>query len=404
MKKLHPTFVIHLAVFAAFLAHCGKQQHAHQEYEVKEAWDFENDPELFGVVTQRFASLPLEGRLADKNFPWSDSYWPTREGGTAHRWQLTSSGTSYKDFRYKLHNATDFIVGSKETEALVATLSPAEKYDLYKSRYDFPLVRAEFANQQKSVNPATGDVPNWYGLCHGWAPATLHEPEPGAVAVVTNAEGITIPFYTSDINALISKVYADFLPGSITVGSRCNTANEAIKRDARGRVLDTNCRDTNPGTLHLVLAQLLGDPDPLRRRGFLADVTHDAEVWNQAVVGYKVKLAETTPLHRAMDPFYRHHAAATHSLMRVKTEVFYVGEIEAHSTPQLEYKESYTSSIELDYILELDRRGAIVGGEWISSDRPDFLWNTYGLPYESDIVSYEAVRLLSEESRKPAQP
>jgi hypothetical protein len=34
----------------------------------------------------------------------------------------------------------------------------------------------------------------------------------------------------------------------------------------------------------------------------------------------------------------------------------------------------YGVAAKYDYTLELDRNGKIIGGAWISTDRPDFIW------------------------------
>jgi hypothetical protein len=49
--------------------------------------------------------------------------------------------------------------------------------------------------------------------------------------------------------------------------------------------LDGTCIDTNPGTLHLLLANLIG----IERKSFVFDRTFDDEVWNQPLRGYRIK-------------------------------------------------------------------------------------------------------------------
>ena len=366
----------------------------------QEAWNPANDPSKFAVRPAKFAALPLEGILPDAVYPWSDDYWATKRAGIAYRWQQhypTPTGT-YKDYRYQVLTRADFVAGANSTPALVDKLSPAEKYDLLQSRYEFPLVKQEFRNQLSAVS--NGDVPGWFGICHGWAPATVMEREPGAKVVATNRDGIDVPFYTSDINALMSKVYADYLGATRFIGERCNTSSNEIRVDAQGRVIADACRDTNPATLHLVLASYLGKQNVAQRQGFVADVTRDAEVWNQGITGYKVVSNETTPFVAAQDPAARHRAPGTTQLVHVKTEMYYIGEIAPHRAPAASRRDEYTQTQELEYTLELDRNGTIIGGEWISEDRPDFIWSPLAAPAENATLSYRTIRDLLDRSRQ----
>ena len=62
--------------------------------------------------------------------------------------------------------------------------------------------------------------------------------------------------------------------------------------------------------------------------------------------------------------------------MRIATEFLYVDEVDnvtwdvVHGT-----KEQLIASKKYQYRLEIDAAGKIVGGEWESDLRPDFLWN-----------------------------
>jgi hypothetical protein len=50
------------------------------------------------------------------------------------------------------------------------------------------------------------------GLCHGWAPASITYAEPKPITV-TNADGITIPFGSSDIKAQLTYFAAEYAQG-----------------------------------------------------------------------------------------------------------------------------------------------------------------------------------------------
>jgi hypothetical protein len=93
-----------------------------------------------------------------------------------------------------------------------------------------------------------------------------------------------VTFKVNDIKALVTLVYNSST--SKFVSLRCNKdeAQEQIKYDGYGRPLDKECKDTNPGTYHVLLANYLG----LRGQSFVEDRTFDDEVWNQPLRGYRV--------------------------------------------------------------------------------------------------------------------
>jgi len=62
--------------------------------------------------------------------------------------------------------------------------------------------------------------------------------------------------------------------------------------------------------------------------------------------------------------------------MKIATDFFYVDEVD-HVTWDVVHgtKEQLIGKREYKYRLEIDAYGNIVGGEWESETRPDFLWN-----------------------------
>jgi hypothetical protein len=158
-------------------------------------WEKDSDPRIMGEhFYDNFYVLPKSGRVFEDSKFWSGSYWPLNKGNINLRWHA------------KIQNG--FHLSSPiKTEALqmreeeIAELSPAEKYDLYMGRYDYPLT-LEVSRLAKS------DAKDWEGICHGWAPASMNHYEPKP-KIMLNAQGIKIPFGSSDIKALISYYYAN---------------------------------------------------------------------------------------------------------------------------------------------------------------------------------------------------
>ena len=64
------------------------------------------------------------------------------------------------------------------------------------------------------------------------------------------------------------------------------TSKPEVEYDEYGRPTgsDTECRDTNPGTFHVIISNYLG----LEKQSFVEDRTFDDEVWNQPMRAYRV--------------------------------------------------------------------------------------------------------------------
>jgi hypothetical protein len=285
-------------LFASVVLGCRKQSISMPDTQVLEAWDEANSPVLMGVKSKTFGLIAREGALPEDRYPWTDDYWATFRGGIALRWQkVTDSTKNGQELNYPLFDLKRL---KNLSQAELDQLSPAEKYDLAYGRYDFPLVKQQW-DEARELQREMGKIPPWYGICHGWAAASLAEPEPGEKASIVNPDGLRVNFFASDIKALMSKVYADGHHAETLVGKRCSTLSHEISTDLAGRVVLPECRDLNPAALHLILAQNLKNKNPLIRRGFIMDIAGDVEVWNQPVVGFKVLSSRRRVFDREID-------------------------------------------------------------------------------------------------------
>mgnify|MGYP003574887185 CR=1 FL=1 len=309
------------------------------------AWKGFSDPEIMSSgFTHKLSDLPLSGSAEDGKHAWSGHYWPSQKGGINHRWNSPSN----EMFKYKSPAQAEIAKMSLED---LAKLAPSEKYDLLLGQYSYPL-KEEAA---LSANPRAAD---WAGICHGWAPATLHHAEPTA-KVLTNPDGIQIPFGSADIKALLSYYYAFYHETDSThqMGLRCFFGS--WMGGMRG------CDDDlNAGAFHIVIANKLG----LEKKGLLADVDRFKEVWNQPVVGFK-----STILAQNLAPSSSAAKTAVRE-MKVATELFYVDESDPKWDVVHGTQDQIISKLDLVYRLEINAEGKIVGGEWESKIRPDFLW------------------------------
>jgi len=308
--------------------------------------------------------------------PWSDSYWPIYQGILANRYADPGFPSSI-DFKENY----DYVsprVGKGELEHL----SPAEKYDLLVGDSQFTLTR-RMLEEGKRIHDREGKVETWMGICHGWAPASFMVSRPSNAVKVTAADGKTeLLFYPADIKALATLLWANTNVPTRFIGGRCNVKKP--ETDPTGRPKREECLDNNPGTWHLAAVNQIG----VAKRSFVMDTSYDYEVWNQPVVAYHYKYFNliTQEVSDRMAPAVVSRAdfpqdarksvrseKATH-LVGVNMEVTYGVETSPRADLHDSAEKDHTMTVRFSYDLELDSNGAIVGGEWLSRNHPDFLW------------------------------
>lgn len=247
-------------------------------------------------------------------------------------------------------------------------------------------------------------IEGWWGLCHAWVPAAILEPEPLKPVTVN---GVT--FSVSDIKALLIASYDK--SSAYMLGGRCN--EKEVKRDEQGRLTQDECRDTNAGSFYVVITNLLGK----NKRAFAEDRTGGYQVWNQPIRGYRIleekKVTEEEAVTLLKQPGKK-YAEAFNSpnavdWRYVKMDVDYISESSStEDDPLTETIQYYTRTDHYELVVELDKDGKVVGGEWLNYSRdthPDFLWlpvpgGNGGNPY----ITYAKVKEILELSRKDEQP
>ena len=362
----HSRYVSYLAVCIGALTG-GSCQKASQipRANVYEVWNQPNAPErLEWNFSRSFDELPLKGELDVA--PWMDTYWPTAKGGINNRWAGTGQG-----FDLLSPNLETL---QQMTEEQLRGLSPAEKYDAFVGRYDYPTVKLERGRTRP-------DAKSWEGLCHGWAPASLAFKEPGVVTL-QGANGIRIPFGSSDIKALLIFLQGEAAnprPVNRMLGLRCGLRSGTFTDVSSASA----CKDVNAGAFHIVLTNYLG----IRRHGFVVDRVRANEVWNHPVWKYKSRvISETEPSPQAAEGTVREVVLETDMTFAIETDAAW----EPWSPRGVRADKTATYR----YQVELNINDEIIGGEWISGDRPDFLWIAEGTDfsgYYSQVKSiYEA--------------
>jgi hypothetical protein len=312
---------------------------------VQEAWDGYNNPaQLDSGAVVHFDALPMAGVAS--TLPWSDIYWPSYLGGIALRW-VNGTEPPFAATRPTAEQVAQM------SYAQLASLSPAEKYDIFMGRFDYPTVQSELMRTHAGM-------PQWAGLCHGWAAATLSFAEPGAVTL-TGATGINVPFGSGDVKALLAFAQGVvFMPAARVLGQRCNANLDSFPHLRSS----PECRDTNAGAFHLVLANQIG------RSGMklIADLTRGEEVWNFPVYGYRSREVGRRPPQPGA-------ALQTAVEILVETEIDFLGEIESPNwNPLVDSRSAAGETAVYQYAVEVDALGRIVGGSWLTEERPDFLW------------------------------
>ena len=344
-----------------------------------ERFNNSNNPTYFNLVANKpmvlkMSELPLKGKLLDNRMAWSDSFWPANKGGIAYRWNQPEAPL----FTYKMHSKEEIMSMS---EADLEKLSSAELYDISQGDYKYSLTRKVLkSNSPKDLW--------WEGICHGWSLAASHYPEPDKV-VVTNKDGVRVPFGSSDVKGLLSLHDAFNSKGAYTrIGDRCaaygKVEGEAFPEDgpigvpSKKAANSSECRDVNAGAFHVVLAGMIG----INSQGFVADVDRFNDVWNQPIKAYESEIVESIAV--TADDL----KSGITKKLRVKTAMTYGDELEFRSE-ELEKegvigfvtKEPVTGTPmqtdtvrNYEYVLEINANGDITGGEWISESRPDMLW------------------------------
>lgn len=365
-------------------------------------WNTANDPANMGrnyEYNWDELNVPDLQAGASEIVPWPDTYWPMKGDGYNNRWQGDSKPSSMELYD-QVFNDWAPSMGMDAFLALKKFSHPGTAYDgEYYEEYGpatewahnggnerarvltDPDGTSKWDEDDDDFNVKWGGLEGWYGHCHAWAPAAIMVPEPQHAVTY---EGVT--FEVADIKALAE---ATFEGGrSMFLGGRCNAKD--AERDEHGRIIATECRDTNAGAFHVVTVNRIG----VRKASFVIDATYDFQVWNQPVRDYEIKqqnevdLSEALTLVGRTDVTDYPYNPDAKRFVHVEMDFRYVVEGSASASPYLDRVDSFTTTHNYDYLLELETDGTIIGGEWIDdAPHPDFIWAPYG---SNDIRSKSA--------------
>ncbi len=337
-----------------------------------ERWSVNDDASLFKTPLEyNLARLPVQGSVAQN--PWVGSYWPTFLDSINHRW----AGPNQESPAHKYGRA----FGVSNVESNVSRFHGLDSVR-GSSCSNYGSCGQGMMCGHKAGYAQGSCVPLWWGICHAWAAASILHEEPQH-AVVHN--GVT--FNVTDLKALLTLVYNTAETKQISL--RCERSKSEISYDAAHRPVESACRDSNAGTFHLVLTNFIG----LQRRAFIEDRSMDSDVWNQPVRQYRVLQMKEISQHKAnrvlgiggSDYPYNH---AAQRFVYVSMDVGYLREAAPDVDGFLGNRvNEFTFHDIYNYVLELDRHGNIIGGEWANISKrpdgakdghPDFLWVPLG--------------------------
>jgi hypothetical protein len=351
--------------------------------------------------------LPKQGEVDKK--PWSSTYWPTKNGQISVRYNTNSKNSMGKynpvfdNFTemYNWNKSLTFYSQPDEYQRLIKTnlniekyiaenYSPSEKYDFLLGDFNFTLtnyLKKDALNLGKSY----GDIPNWFGICHGWAVASYFYDKPNHEITLLAADKKTkVTFVPEDIKALASLYWANVGYTTNFIGIRCN-ANKPTSENSdvsTGLYTSDPCFSINPASLLLTLTNHVG----INKKNLVLDPMADPEIWNQPLNDYSVSYfnilnnkffpelskvkVDKNQIKYSDDSFLKFLnkkiTTKTKSLVGVMFNITYTQEIfpyhYSYAIDDLNKTETYVG------VVELDEKENIVGGEWKYNAHPNFLW------------------------------
>ena len=294
---------------------------------------------------------------ASKEKFWSYINSPTSKGGLAQRPGMENSKEKWPQTlnRFKSTPPSSLLKSGRFSD-----MSAAEKYDFLFGEKTY-LFDHE-VNYSNSVYKTFGSIAYWAGICHGTAPASFMYPEPLRSVQVKAYDGRSIPFSVKDIKRLAAHAWAENNYDISFIGGRCDIDELGSRKP--------ECLDTNPATLHLALLNYIG----LHGKTLIMDNAYDSDVWNRPIMGFSYKYVNpknglrSRLLKHALikrseypeDPNKWNRRIGTHYLVGVHMKVkLLFGDEEGSDSRANGYEIHYK------YDLEIDKKGRIVGGEWI---------------------------------------
>jgi subtilisin-like proprotein convertase family protein len=389
-----------------------------------DAWNSTNNPTRFKIEFDYNAETlnsQTVGRAAQT--PWPSDYWSYYQDSTNVRYKGIQELSPVEKYDKAFNRWTPDMelipmeiyidCGMSDDSTILNTrdayydhLGPAADWQ-HRNKGHYKARNGIDDDGDGVVDDCGGDdydgIESWWGLCHAWAPAAIIEPEPLKSVTIND-----VTFTVSDIKALIITMYDK--NSALMLGGRCN--EKEMERDEEGRIIQDECRDTNAGSFHVVITNLLG----IQKRAFAEDRTAGYQVWNQPVLGYQI--LESTELREEEAMEFLDHEGEKYTEVfdspeavkwyYTRMDVDYITESSADEDgPLTEEIGKYTKTDHYEYIIEVNEAGNVVGGEWLDYSQvthPDFLWLPISRRGGNPFIKYATIKNIIELSRKSDDP
>jgi hypothetical protein len=405
---------------------CGLVLVTSNAFSREEPWNHYNNP-LFMLqpgYESSLSKLPKKSPPLKYSPPYSSISWSLYRGGFAWRPRTNPMKPRLKDIDYKPYTREEVkALPRSERESL----SPAELLSIINCDYTYEAVKKARSEPQtaKSMRQARATIVAnevkppaeqkslsydklkhdwlWHGYCDAVTGSAMMFQEPKPV-VVKNCDGIEITLnpeiqkaflmmaYDRSANAMddsqlrtanlglvmdpdykdLNRKYCEecgqsadprtFLDGAPLSEAQWQDLNRTLASAQGGNYTKANRdADVNPGAFHLALAHQLG----IKKEMLAMDRYPGDTVWNFPIVAYtstEVPGKSRTKSAKA--------APGTVKEVLMSTKVTYsVNDDGAYPSQPILKNRTY------EYYLELDASGKILGGSWVSTDHPDYLWH-----------------------------
>ncbi|EPZ33190.1 hypothetical protein O9G_001159 [Rozella allomycis CSF55] len=330
-----------------------------------EAWTSVDNPAraatlLNSTFEYTFDKLPKSGKPDIQ--PWSGSYWPTYLDSINYKWAGAHVPSPVEKYE-RAFNVTGLANLVSSNIGINANWLKKVACQTDDDCGGTNVGRCV----SRDIEPKKICIPTWYGICHAWSAAAIEEMQPKYRVKVNN-----VIFDINDIKALVSVMYDYTFKNTVSlsmIGKRCNQKKTEIDLDPMGRPKDPGCRDMNAATFHTLMANVVG----INKKTFYFNKEMDSEVWNQPMAGFTVNSANKISKEDARKEFIvRDESFSSEGpftpkavdFVKVQSTVSYVKETNPRT---LRKTKLVVNNMTLDYILELDADGKIIGGEWIGN-------------------------------------
>jgi hypothetical protein len=136
------------------------------------------------------------------------------------------------------------------------------------------------------------------------------------------------------------------------------------KSDKLTSVVGGGTKIINAGAFHTLLVSFIGN----RQESFILDTAPGETEWNYPVVGYKMTVDRSTGI---VSPGVDPRAVKE---VHVFADVHMMGTADPSQHAFGKNAYSYIFTKRYEYRIEMTAYNQIVGGTWLGSNRPDFIW------------------------------